>query len=116
MRYIVTFFGIIFFALGFASTYMDVVESDQPWHVIGQVWFQWAPTSLQITESVISRYIDPCGLFISLDCAPVLWHPIISTALNWYATPVFLILGFALMVLGRWLGKRKGKKAAKAAA
>ena len=111
MRYIATLFGIIIFALGLAASYKDVMASDRPWHVIGEVWFEWAPTSLQVSESIISRYVDPCGLFISLDCAPFLWHPVISTALQWYAAPVFLLLGFILMVLGRWLGKRKGKKA-----
>ena len=111
MRYIATLFGIIIFALGLAASYKDVMASDRPWHVIGEVWFEWAPTSLQVSESIISRYVDPCGLFISLDCGPFLWHPVISTALQWYAAPVFLLLGFILMVLGRWLGKRKGKKA-----
>ena len=85
------------------------MASDRPWHVIGEIWFQWAPTSLQVSESIISRYIDPCGLVVALDCAPFLWHPVISTALQWYAAPVFLLLGFVLMVLGRWLGKRKKK-------
>ena len=111
MKYIATLFGIILFALGLATSYKDVMASDRSWHVIGEVWFEWAPTSLQVSESIISRYIDPCGLFISLDCAPFLWHPVISTALQWYAAPVFLLLGLILMVLGRWLGKRKGKKA-----
>jgi len=101
MRTIATLLGYVFFALSLLATFMDVMAGDRPWHVIGEVWFQWAPTSLQVSESIISRYIDPCGLFVSLDCAPFLWHPVISTALQWYAAPVFLLLGFGLLVYGR---------------
>ena len=37
--------------------------------------------SLQLTEAVIDRYIDPCGLFLRLGCSPFLWHPMIATTL-----------------------------------
>ena len=35
------------------------MASDRPRHVIGEVWFEWAPTSLQVSESIVSRYVDP---------------------------------------------------------
>ena len=108
-KYISALFAVIFGALGFTATYKDVMADDRPWHVIGEVWFQWAPTSLQVSEAIISRYIDPCGAIVALSCEPFLWHPLISTILTWYATPIFLILSFGLALLARYLGKGKGK-------
>ena len=111
MKYVLTIIGIIFGCLGLAATWKDVMAPDRSWHVVGEVWFEWAPTSLQITETVISRYIDPCGLLVSLDCEPFLWHPVISVLLGWYAAPVFILLGLGFALSGRWLGLRKKKKA-----
>ncbi|MGC6485851.1 MAG: hypothetical protein ACON4P_09300 [Candidatus Puniceispirillales bacterium] len=111
MKTLLTMLGIIFGLLGLAATWKDVVADDRPWHLIGEVWFDWAPTSLQVTEAIVSRYIDPCGLLISLNCAPFIWHPGVSTVLSWYAAPTFILTGFGLVVLGRWLGLRKKKKA-----
>jgi hypothetical protein len=56
---------------------------------LGQLWYQNYPQSLQITETIVSRYIDPCGLVISFNCSPFLWHPTISTILGWPAALVF---------------------------
>ena len=107
MKHIFTLFGFIFGLLGLSVTYKDVMASDRPWHAVGEIWFLWAPSSLQQTESIISRYIDPCGLFVALDCEPFIWHPGVSTLLNWYAAPTFLVTGFVLALIGRWLGNRK---------
>ena len=109
MKFILTILGGVFGLMGLAVTWKDVVASDRPWHVIGEIWFAWAPTSLQVSEAIISRYIDPCGLLISLDCQPFLWHPVISTLLGFYAAPTFLIVGFGLILLSRWLRLRKRK-------
>ena len=98
---IATIMGFMFFALSLLATIMDIMAGDRPCHVIGEVWFKWAPTSLQVSESIISRYVDPCGIFVSLNCSPFLWHPVISTALQWYAAPVFLLLSFGLLIYGR---------------
>ncbi|MCE2518159.1 MAG: hypothetical protein J4F41_10170 [Alphaproteobacteria bacterium] len=114
MKYVSMLFAIILGALGFAATYKDVMADDRPWHVIGEVWFAWAPSSLQVTEAIVSRYIDPCGAIVALGCEPFLWHPIISTMLNWYAAPIFLLSGLGFALLGRWLGKRKPKIKVKA--
>ena len=111
MKFILTILGGVFGLMGFAVTWKDVVASDRPWHVIGEIWFAWAPTSLQVSEAIISRYIDPCGLLISLDCQPFLWHPVISTLLGFYAAPTFLVIGFGLILLSRWLRLRKRKGA-----
>ena len=109
MRYIFTLIGLASFALGIATTYKDVTSDDRPWHVIGEIWFNWAPTSLQISESIISRYVDPCGLFVSIGCEPFLWHPVISTVLQWYASPSFILFGLGLLLFGRYLGNRKSR-------
>ena len=106
MRWILYLFGTVFLALGLAVAGTDVMEADGSWHRVGEVWFKWHPSSLQMSESIISRYIDPCGLLVFLDCAPFLWHPGISWLLTSYAAPVFLGLGFALLLAGRWLARR----------
>ena len=60
--------------------------------VIGSWWYGAHPGSLQVTEAIISRYIDPCGLIVALECTPFLWHPLIQTILSWPAG----LVGFAL--------------------
>ena len=65
---------------------------------LGQIWFDLAPASLQLTQAVIERYIDPCGLIRQLNCEPFLWHPMISTLLQWPA--VFVFLGLATLFVG----------------
>jgi len=114
MKYVFITLGAIFGLLGLAVTIKDITTPEQSWYVVGQIWFEWAPSSLQVSEAVVSRYIDPCGLVVALDCAPFLWHPGVSTVLNWYAVPVFFLLAVVFSVLGRWLGKRKKGGKAKA--
>jgi hypothetical protein len=106
MRYVSIIIGAFFFVLGLVAAVTDLTSpSGEPWHRAGVLWFEWSPSSLQVSEAVISRYIDPCGLFVSLGCAPFLWHPIISTILTWYAIPVFF--GFSLIFF--FLGRHRGK-------
>ena len=69
--------------------------------VIGKIWYGAHPGSLQVTEAVISRYIDPCGLFVALDCTPFLWHPLIATILGWPAGLVGFVLTSILWFFGR---------------
>jgi hypothetical protein len=63
--------------------------------MFGKFWFDLSPSSLQVTEAIISRYIDPCGLFVRLGCSPFLWHPVISTTLQWPA--VLVLAGLAVI-------------------
>lgn len=109
MKYIFIILGVIFGLLGFAATIKDITTPDEPWIIVGRLWFEWSPSSLQVVEAVISRYIDPCGLIVSLNCSPFLWHPVIATVLNWYAVPVFFLLAVIFSALGRYLSKRKKK-------
>jgi hypothetical protein len=107
MKYVFSFLAWAFGLLGFAATYTDITADDRQWHLIGEFWFTWSPTSLQIAEAVVSRYLDPCGAIVALECEPFLWHPTISTVLGWYAAPIFLLLGLGFALLGRYLGKHK---------
>ena len=70
---------------------------------LGNIWYETHPRSLQMSESIISRYVDPCGLIIALDCTPFLWHPLIATLLGWPAG----LIGFALTGILWFFGRRK---------
>ncbi|GIR33586.1 MAG: hypothetical protein CM15mP46_5810 [Alphaproteobacteria bacterium] len=69
--------------------------------VLGKIWYEAHPRSLQVSEAIISRYIDPCGLIIALDCTPFLWHPLIATLLSWPAGLVGFVLTSILWFFGR---------------
>ena len=75
--------------------------SDKPSVLLGQIWFEIAPQSLQVSEAIIERYIDPCGLVPALGCAPFLWHPVIATILQWPAVLCFSVLAVGLNLLAR---------------
>tara|TARA_B100001094_G_scaffold247617_1_gene244525 strand:- start:324 stop:692 length:369 start_codon:yes stop_codon:yes gene_type:complete len=87
---------VIFSLLTIFSCSYDIhllIEGFKPGFTsIGQFWYELSPNSLQISEVIVSRYIDPCSLFVSLECNPVLWHPLISSILILPATPFFLFL------------------------
>ena len=116
MRYIFSFLGIIFGVLGLVASIKDITTPDQPWYVIGQLWFEWAPSSLQVSEAIISRYIDPCGLITALDCSPFLWHPFIATILGWPAALVMIGFSIIFWWVGGLFGRHltRPKKAARA--
>ena len=69
---------------------------------IGRFWYELSPNSLQIFEVIVSRYIDPCSLFLNLGCSPLLWHPLISSILILPATPIFILLSLSFI----WLHRR----------
>ena len=100
---------ILGYLVGLVALYaiwLDLTMSSQPSIVLGQFWFERHAASLQVTEAVISRYVDPCGLIVALGCAPFLWHPLIATLLGWPAAFVFLLLmvffaGLARLIRGR---------------
>ena len=69
--------------------------SDNPSVLLGQIWFEIAPQSLQVSEAIIERYIDPCGLVPALGCAP-LWHPVIATILQCPAVLCFSVFAVGL--------------------
>ncbi|MEK9856267.1 MAG: hypothetical protein VW495_15810 [Rhodobiaceae bacterium] len=102
-------FRIIGYGFGLVALYaiwLDLSSTGAPSIVLGQFWSERHLTSLLIGEAMVSRYIDPCGLIVSLGCAPFLWHPVIATLLGWPAALVFLLLmvffaGLARVIRGR---------------
>ena len=100
----------LFFVTTIFSTSYDLhllINGKKPsFSSIGEFWFSLSPTSLQISEAVVSRYIDPCSLFTALDCDPVLWHPIISSFLLMPSTPSLIIISIFLF----WIYRRNIEK------
>ena len=101
---------ILFFVITIFSTSYDVhllINGKEPsFSSIGEFWFALSPTSLQISEAIVSRYIDPCSLFTALDCDPLLWHPIISSFLLMPSTPSLLVISIFIL----WIYRRNTKK------
>ena len=75
----------------------------------GQFWFEHSPASLQSVEAIVSRYLDPCSLFVGIGCEPFLWHPLVSTLLLWPAAFVLLLLMGIFCGVGR-LAQRRGRR------
>ena len=75
--------------------------SEEPSVLLGQIWFEISPQSLQVSEAIIERYIDPCGLIPALGCSPFLWHPLIATILQWPAVLCFVVFAVGLNLLAR---------------
>ena len=103
-------FGLIFFAISVLGIYLDVllhIDGNVGYTQIGQMWYKYAPNSLQIAEAIVSRYIDPCSSLEILNCSGFVWHPIISTFLIfpcriniWYLNNFFYLF---------WNKKKKNK-------
>ena len=104
------FFRIMAALAGLLAAYaiwQDLTSSYSASAPLGQLWYLYSPTTLQASESIISRYIDPCGLIMALDCSPFLWHPIIATILGWPAALV--MIGFSIIFW--WVGGLFGRNA-----
>jgi hypothetical protein len=103
MGRILILFGICSFILTLISNYFDIVlqiEDKNEVTQLGQLWFHFAPNSLQIAESIVSRYIDPCSALDILDCSGFIWHPFISSILLMPAAVILTILSFVFIALG----------------
>ena len=110
------FFRIIATLAGLVAAYaiwQDLTSSYSASAPLGQLWYNYSPTTLQASESIISRYIDPCGLIMALDCSPFLWHPIIATILGWPAALVMIGLSIIFWWVGGLFGRNvtRSKKA-----
>ena len=110
-------FRIVGYIIGLIALYamwLDLRMTDEPSKVLGQFWFEHHTASLQITEAVISRYVDPCGLIVPLGCEPFLWHPVLVTVLGWPTALVLLLmagifLGIARLMRGSSERKIRGR-------
>jgi hypothetical protein len=80
---------------------------------LGRIWHDLHSGSLQVSEAVVSRFIDPCGLFIALDCTPFLWHPLIASFLGWPAGLIGCVLTGILWFFGR-TKQRHGRRSNRA--
>ena len=89
------------------AIWQDLTSSYSASAPLGRLWYLYSPTTLQAAESIISRYIDPFGLIMALDCSPFLWHPIIATILGWPAALV--MIGFSITFW--WVGGLFGRNA-----
>ena len=95
--------GISFFLLTLVSNYFDIalqLDSKEEITQLGQLWFYFSPNSLQLTEAIISRYIDPCSALDVLNCSGFIWHPFMSFILSMPAAPFLAILSFIFIALG----------------
>ena len=84
--------GWIFFLAGLAVLARDAfawIETKQ-WAPIalGQLWYNLNPSSLNLVQAVVQRYIHP-----------FLWDPIIITFLLWWAFAVLMVLGLLILAL-----------------
>ena len=94
-------FGYLIGLVALYAVWLDPSITDEPSMVLGQFWFEHHATSLQITEAVVSRYVDPCGLIVPLGCEPFLWHPVLVTILGWPTSLVMLMLMAFFLGLAR---------------
>ena len=95
--------GLIFFAVSILGIYLDVllhINGNVGYTQIGQIWYKYAPNSLQIAEAIVSRYVDPCSSLEILNCSGFVWHPIISTFLIFPAGLTFGILAIFFIYFG----------------
>ena len=99
--------GVTIFALWLF--WRDNQQTDKPSELLGQLWYEAAPQSLQLAEAIVERYVDPCGLISFLGCDTFLWHPLIATLLNWPAGLVLGLIGTITMIISSSRIKR-GRK------
>ena len=105
--------GIFSYILTLVSNYFDIVmqvEGKNEITQLGQFWYHFAPNSLQITESIISRYVDPCSALDILDCSGFIWHPFISSILLMPAAPMLALLSFIFISFGIKKSVRRREK------
>ena len=101
--------GVCFFLLTLISNYFDIaLQFNNKLEItqLGQLWFYFSPSTLQLTEAIISRYIDPCSALDVLNCSGFIWHPFMTFILSLPAALVLAILSFLFMAFGL----RKSKK------
>ena len=100
---VIIFLGVSSFLLTLISNYFDIlihINGKLGITELGEVWFYFAPNSLQVTEAIVSRYIDPCSSLDIFNCSGFIWHPFISSILVLPAAPFFALLSFLLIKLG----------------
>ena len=100
---VIIFLGVSSFLLTLISNYFDIlihINGKLGVTELGEIWFYFAPNSLQVAETIVSRYIDPCSSLDIFNCSGFIWHPFISSILVLPAAPFLAILSFLLIKLG----------------
>ena len=100
---VIIFLGVSSFLLTLISNYFDIlihINGKLGVTELGEIWFYFAPNSLQVAETIVSRYIDPCSSLNIFNCSGFIWHPFISSILVLPAAPFFALLSFLLIKLG----------------
>ena len=100
---VIIFLGVSSFLLTLISNYFDIlihINGKLGVTELGEIWFHFAPNSLQVAETIVSRYIDPCSSLDIFNCSGFIWHPFISSILVLPAAPFFALLSFLLIKLG----------------
>ena len=110
MKYVFNIFAIFLLIGAGYAIWQDLTNVDTASVPLGKLWYSNNPGSLQFAEAIVSRYIDPCSLIIALDCSPFLWHPFVSTVLNWPAALVLLGLCMIFYWLSRSQERPSGRK------
>ena len=103
MGRVLIIFGLLFFTLSITGNYLDIklhVNGNNGYTQIGHIWYKFHPESLQISEAIISRYIDPCSYLEILNCSGFIWHPIISSFLVLPAGLIFAIFSMIIIFYG----------------
>lgn len=97
MRRIAGFLGVLLLLAALAVYATDPAESGP--RVLGQLWYDLHPGSLNLTQAIIERYI----------WAP-LWDPAILSVLQLPAVLVFAVPGFVLVALALIAGWRRRRR------
>ena len=114
MKYVFRILAMISNLLAFYAIWLDLTSTFSASASLGRLWYSHNPGSLQVSEAIISRFIDPCGLIIALNCSTFLWHPIIATILGWPAALVLLALSIIFWLLSKMMGNSKFKHTTRA--
>ncbi len=110
MRLILRLLAVAFLLLGGWVMFGDITNDDSASIILGEYMRENAPSFLLQAEVVVDRYIDPCSLIIALGCSPFIWHPVISSLLQWPAAIVFLVMGGAFLLLSRLFRSFQGRR------
>jgi predicted membrane protein len=92
--------GWIIFLTGLSVLVRDVLVwiDTKRWAPIalGQLWFDFSRSSLNLVQAVVQRYIHP-----------FLWDPIIVTILLCWAFAVLMVFGLLILMLSRKRTRRR---------
>src|SRR6201984_2027893 len=93
--------GWILFLAGLAVLARDAFVWIETKHwapiALGQLWYDLSPSSLNLVQAVVQRYIHP-----------FLWDPIIVTILLWWGFAVLMVLGLLILAVS---GRRAQRSA-----